>query len=259
MQDFSHNFSSLPEFDALAESVAARLNCDLALVSIVHEDVLLSMGHSSAPDTVEARMSRTSDTVCGRTVASGRVLRLPDIRRDPELSRLPAVAHFGIGAYLGVPLRREDSGIVGALCAINMSPRIWRDSEAEYLTLAADLAESKIDRQLLRFEQKALSAALAENDAVLAALSGLRGKAFTVHNDQGELVFANSAMETELGLGHRALMALPEVAQSVANAGKTEADLTVDLPERPATPLRVNVVRGADGLTLADWSRGGAR
>lgn len=254
MQDYHHNFSSVSEFDTLAETVAERLRCEFVFVNIVDGDAMLSLGHSHPTGAPDERAARKEDTICSRTVAAGRILRLPDIRRDPELNALPAVKKCGAAAYLGAPVWREDKGIVGAICAISTSPRIWRDSEAEYLALAAELVESKIDRQMLHLEKRALSKALAENDAVLVALSGLAGKAFTVHNAQGELVFASGGMATDLGLEHNALKSLPELAQSVADAGQTEADATVDQAARPAAALRVNVSRASDGLTLADWS-----
>lgn len=253
MLDEVSGFGAVPEFDALAESISARLGCDLSLISVVHEEALLALGHSDAPGDGAGRLSVLRDTVCGHTIDAAQLVNVPDIRQVAHLKQRPAVATFDIGAYLGVPLWREDV-VVGALCALSHTPRIWQDSELRYLRHVADLAESKIDRHLLRSEQSALSAALAENDAVLAALSTLRGRAFTVQNAQGDLVFASSALETELGLGTRAVMSLPALARSVALSGCGEATLDIDLLENPELVLHVRTQTTADGLILSDWS-----
>ena len=205
MTHHSIDFSNLAEFDALAQSIAAKLNCDVG--------------------------------------------------SDPVLRSIPTVAAFDIGAYLGVPLRMESDAVVGAICALSNSPRIWQEAEMSFLSAVADLAESQIERHVLRYEQKALSAALAENDAILTTLSETRGKALTVHNAESELVFPNSALRTDLHLSYQELLVLPRAAQRLVAQGATAGAIEVDLPGRPVNALHVEVSAEKNGLTLAEWRR----
>ncbi len=251
----SIEFSNLAEFDALAQSVAARLNCETSLISVVHDDAFFALGHSKRTVQTADRSVPISDAVCAHTMESGKPLRVADIRADPVLSGTPTVQALDIGAYLGVPLRLENGTVVGALCAISKESRIWQEAEQTYLEALADLVESKIERHVLRYEQKALSAALAENDAILTTLAELRGQAMTVHNDAGELVFANSALRTDLHLSYQELLALPKAAQQLAEKGRDTGEIVLDLPGRDVNALHVNLSRVENGLTLAEWRR----
>jgi len=255
MDESSIDFGNMAEFDAVAESISARLRCDLSLVSIVQDDALRALGHSGGAAYRGDRTMAARDTVCARTIGQGTPLRVPDVRQHPGMRDAPSVAAMKIGAYLGVPLRLEDGRVVGAVCAIAHAPRIWSDGELAYLTAVADLVESKIERHVLRFEQMALSAALAENDAILTTLAETRGKALTVHNDAGELVFANTALRTDLGLSYQELLVLPRAAQRIARDGAQTGAISVDLPGRPNQALSVFLHEAKSGLTLAEWSR----
>lgn len=247
--------SNNAELDALAQSIAARLRCDTCVISVVNSDVLIALGISGDGSDMTGRAFPTRDTICERAVRAGRPLRVADVQSNPGLRSLPAVTQFDIGAYMGVPVRIEGHGVAGAVCAISASARLWQDSEVDYLIAVSDLVGSKIERHLLRYEQQALSAALAENDAILSMLSHVGGKALTVHNAAGELVFANSAMRTDLCLSTQEMLALPEVARRLTPESGTDGTVSVALPVPAQTALNVSVSATKNGLTLAEWSR----
>lgn len=255
MVELAIDVSYMAEFDALAQSVAAKLNCDLSLVSVLQGDALLALGHSEAVQAVENRAINARDTICTHTIQAQMPLRVANVRGDARLRDVPTVEAMNIGAYLGVPLRLEEGRTVGAMCALAASPRIWNDAELAYLEAVADLVESKIERHVLRFEQKALSDALAENDAILTTLAEASGKALTVHNAAGELVFANDALRAELDLTYQELLVLPHAAQRLASGGALSGAVSVDMPGRPSHDLHVQLYAPKAGLTLAEWSR----
>ncbi|WP_299725127.1 GAF domain-containing protein [uncultured Tateyamaria sp.] len=255
MSHYSNDFSNLAEFDALAQSISAKLRCDMSLISIVSAEALIALGYSNDTRGLDNRSFNLRDTICGRTVAAGKPLRINNAKSDPNINSLPAVQNLNIGAYLGVPLVVEGRGIVGAVCAITTSARIWQDGEVDYLLAVGDLVESKIERHLLRYEQKALSAALAENDAILTMLSQMEGKAMTVHNAAGELVFANNAMRNDLKLNTQEMLSLPQVARHLLPEITHPGGVDVSLPVPMQTALNVQVSACENGLTLAEWSR----
>ncbi|MEX0311630.1 MAG: GAF domain-containing protein [Tateyamaria sp.] len=245
----------MDEFDAVAQSVAAKLNCALSLVSVLQDDALLALGHSNSETRVDERTVLARDTICAHTVASNAPLRIADVRKDSKLKHAPTVEAFDIGAYLGVPLRQDDGTPIGAICALSNAPRLWSDHEVTYLEAIADLVESKIERLTLRYEQEALSAALAENDAILSTLAAASGNAMTVHNDAGELVFANDATRADLDLTYQELLVLPRAAQRLAQGGARSGAVSVDMPGRPSQALHVQLHAPNAGLTLAEWRR----
>ncbi|MEP2889149.1 GAF domain-containing protein [Tateyamaria sp.] len=255
MSYMSIDFSNMVEFDALAQSIVAKLGCELCLVSVVHGETLTSLGHSDPGTPSENRSMSVRDTICERTVRTGQPLRLPDVRVDPELRNISSVRAMEIGAYLGVPLKVDGEAAVGAICAVSTTARIWRDSELAYLQAVADLAESRIERHLLRFERKALSDALAENDAILNMLSNVKGRGMTVHNADGELVFVNAAMKNDLQLNDRDMLALPNIARRVQQLALpfNEAHVVRSTPTN--TELSVQMTAADNGLVLAEWCR----
>ena len=258
MTQHTKPFSNMAEFDALAQSISAKLGCDASMISVINSEALIALGHSGSANTEVQRTFPSRDTICARTVRAGRPLRICDAISDPELRNIPAVADLRIGAYLGVPLVLDERGIVGAVCVVSQSARIWRDSEVDYLIAVSDLVESKIERHLLRYEQKALSAALAENDAILAMLSEVKCKALTVHNAAGDMVFSSAAMHTDLRLNTEEMLALPKVARQLNFDAAGTAPMRVALPVAQQTALNVNVFSNENGLTLAEWSRRGS-
>ena len=251
----SDDVSNMAEFDALAQSITARLNCEMSLISIVNVDALVALGYSGDQSAVTGRSFKLRDTVCARTVEAGEPLRIADAQIDPMICDIPAVIALGIGAYIGVPLRLEGYGVVGAVCAISKSARLWQEGELDYLIAVSDLVESKVESHLLRYEQKALSAALEENDAILTMLSELEGKALTVHNAAGDLVFANSAVRTDLRLNTREVLSLSQVASDLVPENTQNGGVDVALPVPGQTALNVHVAASQNGLTLAQWSR----
>ena len=247
--------SNNAELDALAQSIAARLRCDISVISVANGDALIALGVSGDEVDVAGRAFPARDTICERTIRAGRTLRIADVQSNPDLRALPAVSQFDIGSYLGVPVKVDGRGVAGAVCAISASARLWQDAEVDYLIAVSDLVGSKIERHVLRYEQQALSAALAENDAILSMLSHIGGKALTVHNASGDLVFANSAMRTDLCLSTQEMLALPEVARRLAPEHGTDGTVCVALPVPAQTALNVSVSASTNGLTLAEWSR----
>ena len=255
MVDVTFDFSNMDEFDALAQSVTAKLNCDISIVSVVQDDALLALGHSRTDTDIEGRALVARDTICAHTIAANAPIRIADVRRDRKLNNTPVALEWDIAAYLGVPLRIGAGSVVGAICALSNAPRLWNDQEIVYLEAIGDLVESKIERLILRYEQQALSAALAENDAILSTLAAAGGNAMTVHNDAGELVFANDATRADLDLTYQELLVLPQAAQRLAQNGARSGAVSVDMPGRPSQALHVQLYAPNAGLTLAEWRR----
>lgn len=78
-----------------------------------------------------------SHSFCQYAIASGQPLVIPDARVHPLGADNLAVRDLGLIAYAGIPLVLSDGYAVGALCAIDGSPREWSEQDMRIL---ADLA-----------------------------------------------------------------------------------------------------------------------
>jgi serine phosphatase RsbU (regulator of sigma subunit) len=88
-----------------------------------------------------------SYSFCQRVVTGAAPLVVEDARTDPRAAGDPAVTELGVVGYAGMPLTDGKGRVLGSLCAIDIAPRRWPDSE---LALLADLAAACCDILQLR-------------------------------------------------------------------------------------------------------------
>lgn len=256
MSLYSTDFSDMAEFNALSQSIAAKLCCDDAVVCVCHDDALVELGQrQQVAANLNRRTLTLTDVISGRVVRSGGAIAINDVLTDPTTCEMPLGQSPLIAAVLGVPLIVEGRGAVGAICATSTTPRVWREADAAFLRAVSGLVESRIERQLLRYEQKQLCEALAENDAVLNVLSNRRGDALTVHNGDGTLVFASSGLRSELKLSNQDMLALPNVARRLQRVTPQHGAIKVELPSQSGAALQARVSDADNGLTLVEWFR----
>lgn len=118
------------EFDDIAELVRQVLIVPTAQVNLVGRDEQVVPGAAgvSSP-TREERRTELSHSFCKYVVARAAPLVLDDAREDPFFADSPVVTEMGIVAYAGMPLTDVDGRVVGALCAVDSSPRTWTEDE----------------------------------------------------------------------------------------------------------------------------------
>lgn len=56
---------------------------------------------------------------CEQVVNEGRPLHVPDARTDPEWKGNEDLVQFGLGTYLGYPVRSPDGEVLGTVCALH--------------------------------------------------------------------------------------------------------------------------------------------
>ena len=74
---------------------------------------------------------------------------LSDARSDDRVCNSPAVQELDVVGYLGIPLITSDGHVLGALCAIDETPRDW---EPEQIELLETLARAVLDHIELEAE-----------------------------------------------------------------------------------------------------------
>ena len=248
----------LEEFDAVATSVQAHLSCSNCLISVLDSKTLYALGVTGGKGAPGNRGVLVSDTICQHTVAIKRPVRISDVAQTPWLRNVPTVKSFRIGAYLGVPLKLASGKTVGAMCAIADSARDWTDGETSYLSELAGLAANKIDLRLRQLEEPGRDKAQDEADRIIGALAQFKTSAISVHDTDGELLFANRGMTETLGLSASDLLHLPldQLRRVTEDRPTGGMQVRVDLPDRQPRWLAVEWSQTLGGLTLCDWTSG---
>lgn len=151
-----------PAVNRLAELAAQLLGAPHAQVSLLTDVQVVAGGANLGPGAMGSR-GPLADSLC--TVTANAVdsdaLVVADAARDPRVNHLPPVTSGAVGAYLGVPLVREDGDRVGALCVFDPSARRWSDSDVTVLQQLGAAVLSELERAALSSDF-ALSRAHAE-------------------------------------------------------------------------------------------------
>lgn len=122
-------------------------------LSIVEQDRQWFLGRTGT-DVLETPIA---DSFCAVCVAGGGPLLIDDARVDPRFcdNRLVTGGPL-IRSYIGVPIRTEDTALIGTLCVTSPEPRAFSASQIEPLSMLAELAEKSI---ALHARSRALSLA----------------------------------------------------------------------------------------------------
>lgn len=132
-------------FDRITRLGKAALNVPVTFISLVDEyrDFYLSQCGLGEPLATERQI--TGQTFCHFTIQEDRPVIIPDTRADPVYASVPTVESEGVAAYLGVPLMLASGDIIGAFCAIDVSPHAWSEEQVLTATDLANLVLSEIE------------------------------------------------------------------------------------------------------------------
>ena len=126
-------------FDRLTEIAATTLGVPIALISLVTDDRQFFKSQCGLPEPVATtRETPLSHSFCQYVVHDRAPLVIEDAREDARLHDNLAIPDLGVIAYAGVPLTLPDGAVIGSFCAIDTSPRVWRERDIELLRQLAD-------------------------------------------------------------------------------------------------------------------------
>ncbi|MBC8443433.1 sensor domain-containing diguanylate cyclase, partial [PVC group bacterium] len=92
----------------------------------------------------------------GQVMATGKPVRVDNAKEDPVFRHRRMVTEFGIQSYLGVPVRRQDNTVVGALGVMNDAPTTFKSIDLELLTILAERVGSELERESYDHELREL-------------------------------------------------------------------------------------------------------
>jgi diguanylate cyclase (GGDEF)-like protein/PAS domain S-box-containing protein len=255
-------------FERLASFAARLLHVPVSVISLVGTERPYSAGEPGDAWRMrrEAPLARS---LCGVAVSSGEPLVLSDAREHPAVRRNPAVWLGEVG-YAGIPFRRGDGRVAGALCVADARPRAWTAEEVDLLVSLARFAALLVAQNDGPAMQQALaqaaqSASGSVNLRMLRKAVETMQMGVTITDTRGRILYSNPAdarmhgyTPDELVGEHARVFAPAEHARpldavrmnDVASWSRETVNVRKDGSSFPVL-LRSDVVRDAAGRAVA--------
>lgn len=167
-------------FQEALEETAAFLQAPLCFLGVMDQDRLWLKAAVDLSDLdiifrlgAEGQLSR-DESLFALAVKSERVLVIRDGAVDPDLGQSELVRHYGIRAYLGIPLVNSKGDFLGVLAVMDLAPRTFSGKEIRFVQMTARWVTSEWERQALEQhlgEQHHLSALSVLGDGALVPLT----------------------------------------------------------------------------------------
>ncbi len=236
-------------FDRIARVVRRQLDVSIASVALLSADGVVLPGALGMPERYQ--LSRRLDfdsTLTQRVVESGEPIVLGNVSTDPGAAAV--CQNFGAegGAVVAMPVHAADDVVVGALIAMDTSPRAWTGAD---LATLADLAAScsgeirlRTERERARQAERAARREQRRSQLLLSLSEAFAGATTAVQVERalrGVVVRGMGASAAYLALvdadrrGVTFVSDVPDFAPQAAGAGGARSAL------RPRTNARMPV------------------
>lgn len=137
-------------YDRFTRLTTLTLDVPVSLISIVQEeeDRQFFTSQIGLPRFwAKKRQTPLSHSFCQLVKRDNRPLIVEDAPEDSRVCENLAIPDLGVRAYLGVPIYDSLNDPIGALCAVQSTPRVWTPRDIEILL---DLAACVDDQTRLR-------------------------------------------------------------------------------------------------------------
>ncbi|MFG0294379.1 MAG: PAS domain S-box protein [Maioricimonas sp. JB045] len=185
--------ASIDVFDRIARLATRLLQTPVALVSLVDDHRQFFVGATGLQEPWRSRRETPlTHSFCQHVVSAGQPLVVSDSQQHPRVCDNLAVSDLGVRSYLGVPIRTPGDVVIGSLCAIDVRPREWQQTELDALNELAMATSAEVAVRWNLAEQRRVTAALRASEAqfrncfeqspIGVALVGLDGRWLRVND-----------------------------------------------------------------------------
>ena len=146
---------SIPVFEEATQTAAHYLEvpiCILGLMDGEYQRFKAAVGLSRLGlmnELATKRILPRTESFCDRVVESCKTIAISDISADPAMSHSRLFEHYGVIAYLGVPLIISSGQCLGTLAVMDLVPRTFTSKEIQYLEIVARWSISEFERNSL--------------------------------------------------------------------------------------------------------------
>lgn len=143
---------NIPVFNEAAQLVANFLEVPICIASVMDRDwqwIKAEVGWSDLEQIqslATVRQLKRSECFCAYVIDSEQVLAIRDTTTHPIFAHRLFVGHYGIRAYLGVPLISSNGYCMGTIAIMDLAPREFRPKEIEFVELTARWCMAELER-----------------------------------------------------------------------------------------------------------------
>lgn len=147
---------TIPIFEEATQTAAHFLDAPICILGILEKDRELfksAVGLSRLGlmnQLAASRQLSRQDSFSTYVVENLKVLAVSDTTTDPLFARSLLVQHYGIRAYLGVPLITSNGYCLGTIAVMERVSRSFTDKEIEFLELMARWVMSEFERSRIQ-------------------------------------------------------------------------------------------------------------
>ena len=152
-------FQSFVAAQAVLKHLRQHLGFQLWMVTRTEgQDWTVLQAEDHGYGVTEGQVFKWEDTFCSRMVRNQGPRIVPNVADVPAYAAAPLAAQVPIGAYVGIPLVREDGSLFGTLCGIHPSRQPQTvEAELPLVELFGRLLSTILDRDLKAAEQARLT------------------------------------------------------------------------------------------------------
>jgi PAS domain S-box-containing protein len=203
--------SGREQFHHLTEHVRVALQVPVAIISIVDEDRQVFAGHCGLPAPWDSRgETPLTHSFCQHVVERAEALEVADADAHELVHSNHAIADLGVKAYLGVPIALPTGELVGALAAIDTTPRQWTGHDRKVLDSLARVVEREISVGVSELKYRRLFEDMQEGYYIAEAIRDADGEIVDIRFEEVNPAFERlTGLETDAVLGKRLGELLP--------------------------------------------------
>lgn len=168
-----HEWGAGAALDQLCAIASRMLETPIALVSLVDRNETIFAGKTG----LDADRISREIAFCAHTIMASQPLIVEDAGSDPRFFKNPLVTESPkVRAYLGIPLETSHGFRVGALCAVDRTPRSFKECDVQTLTNLSQIVVSILSsyRMTLDLDDQLKNAIALQNDMLPNAASVAR-------------------------------------------------------------------------------------
>ncbi|MBP0616609.1 sensor histidine kinase [Jiella mangrovi] len=164
-------------FERIVDLACDVFDIPTALFTLVGDDfqVYLTQRGLDAGQPCDEK-SAFKHSLCRQVAVTARTLAISDAAKDAVTAGNPNVETFGIGAYLGVPVRLPTGEVIGSLAVISSDPYHWSDREVRRLETLSSVLEDEIRVRVGETKWRNLFDKLVEGFVLAEAIRGETGR-----------------------------------------------------------------------------------
>lgn len=131
-------------YGSMVEMMCSAMRVPAAMISVIQDRRHLVRAAHGLGVVADLKEIPISHSLCQHVVAMGRPLVINDTFGHVLVRDHPAIAAFGVAAYLGEPLHGPDGKPFGSMCVFDTRARDWAENHRRMFSISAMIVEKAL-------------------------------------------------------------------------------------------------------------------